>query len=184
MSPLILGIMASSQPGATNSYESIATVTVGAGGQSTVTFSSIPATYKHLQIRLFAKYTGVGYGLMRFNGDSGNNYSAHGINGNGVVSDPVGAFAFTNISSTYYTGAAGTKDTAFNVSIIDILDYANTNKNKTVKGLYGWDNNGTGYVEFNSGNWRNTNAITDIVLRSSAGNFSQYSSIALYGIKG
>lgn len=165
------------------SYESIQTYTVGAGGSSSITFSSIPNTWSHLQVRLFAKYTGVGYGYLRFNSDSGTNYSSHGINGNGVSSDPVGAFAFTSSTAYYYTGAAGTKDTTFNVSVIDVLDYANTNKYKTARGLYAWDNNGTGYVEFNSGAWRNTNAIDTITLTSSVGNFSQYSSIALYGIK-
>lgn len=165
------------------SYESIATVTVGSTSQSSVEFTSINANYQHLQIRLFAKYTGLGAGYLRFNGDSGANYSTHGLQGNGVSSDPVGTFSTANSTSYYYTGGAGTKDTAFNVAIIDILDYANLNKNKTARGLYGWDNNGTGYVEFNSGNWRNTNAITSISLTSSAGNFSQYSVIALYGIK-
>lgn len=165
------------------SYESIATVTVGAGGQSTVTFSSIPDTYKHLQVRLFAKYTGVGYGYMRFNGDSSSNYSSHGIHGNGASGSPLGTFGSGTTTASYYTNAAGTKDTTFNVSIIDVLNYSNTNQHKTTKGFYGWDANGTGYVELNSGNWRNTAAITSIVLSSSAGNFSEYSVIALYGVK-
>ena len=182
----ILGIIASQQPGhiSTSSYDSIQTVTVGAGGQATVSFTSIPSTYKHLQIRLFAKYTAVGYGYMRFNSDSGSNYSTHDIYGDGVNSDPVGTFVLANSTAYYYTSAAGTKNTVFNASVIDILDYRDTNKYKTARGLYGWDDNSSGYTEFNSGNWRNTNAITSIDLTSSAGNFSQYSHIALYGIKG
>jgi hypothetical protein len=51
----ILGIIASAITGnlVTTSYESIETVTVGSGGSATVTFSSIPATYTHLQIKRY-----------------------------------------------------------------------------------------------------------------------------------
>ena len=55
----------------TNSYESIQTVTVGSGGQSTISFTSIPSTYKHLQIRMLARATGAStVGLIRFNSDA------------------------------------------------------------------------------------------------------------------
>jgi hypothetical protein len=73
----------------------------------------------------------------------------------------------------------------FGTFIIDILDYANTSKYKTQRGLGGADLNGSGYISFNSGNWRNTNAITSISLTPLYGSqFAQYSSFALYGIKG
>jgi hypothetical protein len=61
-------------------FESIATTTVGAGGATTITFSSIPATYQHLQIRVLARTNrsaGVDIMSMRMNGDTGNNYSDH-----------------------------------------------------------------------------------------------------------
>jgi hypothetical protein len=54
----ILGIIASSKLTVSNSYESIATTTVGSGGSATVTFSSIPATYKHLQVRTLIRSAG------------------------------------------------------------------------------------------------------------------------------
>jgi hypothetical protein len=78
---------------------------------------------------------------------------------------------------------------SFGVSIVDILDYANTNKYKTVRVLSGVDFNGTlagygGYVGPLSGNWRNTSAITSIKINAQTGNFTQYSQFALYGIKG
>ena len=62
------------------SYESIQTVTVGAGGSASVTFSSIPATYKHLQIRgiLRSSYSPSNTSMrLTFNSDTGNNYSSH-----------------------------------------------------------------------------------------------------------
>ena len=68
----LLGILASSYPQApATNFDSIATVTVGAGGSSSITFSSIPSTYTHLQIRFMAKETAVGSGvdgvLLTFN---------------------------------------------------------------------------------------------------------------------
>jgi hypothetical protein len=70
--------------------------------------------------------------------------------------------------------------------IVDILDYANTNKYKTTRFIGGVETNASSqsYSNFGSGNWRNTNAITSIVLFPQSGTFAQYSSYALYGIKG
>jgi hypothetical protein len=65
--------------------------------------------------------------------------------------------------------------------VMDILDYANTNKYKTTRALYSWDSNGSGYVEFNSNNWRSTSAITSIVL-TPANSFAQYTNISIYGV--
>jgi hypothetical protein len=64
-----------------------------------------------------------------------------------------------------------------------VLDYGNTNKNKTVKTLAGYDGNGSGEIWFTSTLWNNTNAITSMTISSNF-NFTQYSSFALYGIKG
>ena len=74
---------------------------------------------------------------------------------------------------------------AFGVTIIDILDYANTNKYKTFRSLVGSDTNDTnGAVGLASGSWRSTSAITSITLSNNvSGNLAQYSSFALYGIK-
>jgi hypothetical protein len=73
----------------------------------------------------------------------------------------------------------------FGAVVIDILDYANTNKYKTIRSLSGTSyNNNNGAVGLFSGSWRNTNAITAITLQASAANLAQYSQFALYGIKG
>jgi len=174
----ILGIMASAisgnlwAPG--KDYDSIATVTVSTTASS-ITFSSIPATYRHLQIRLFSKNsTDNGTISMRYNGDSASNYSLHDLYGNGATASSLGA------ANQTYTFASLTGSTQAAVSIIDILDYADTNKYKTNRSLIGVDYNGNGYLWFSSGNWRNTAAITSIVL---AATFTQYTSAALYGIK-
>jgi hypothetical protein len=79
---------------------------------------------------------------------------------------------------------AGTSAAAsiFGAGIVDILDYANTNKYKTLRALAGVDFNGSGRVGLTSGLWQSTSAINAITLEGSS--FVQYSSFALYGIKG
>jgi hypothetical protein len=186
----ILGIIASSVLKVTNSYESIATVTVGSGGSSTVSFTSIPSTYKHLQVRYFAQTNRGTYGtdniLIRLNSDTGSNYSLHALTGDGS-SATAGAGANTTqfLSQTSGSGAAST----YAGGVMDLLEYANTNINKTARILSGVDHNGTiagygGQVLFSSGNWRSTSAVTTIQFRPEFGSaFTQYSSFALYGIK-
>ncbi len=174
---IIAGTLSVGVTPSTNSYESIATVTVGSGGSATVTFSSIPSTFTHLQLRIMLPTSGD-EPILRFNSDSGSNYSRHGLFGNGSS-----AAAYGVANDTYDGLSAGSSQP--NVIITDILDYANTNKYKTTRTLAGYDQNGSGTIALRSGSWRNTNAITTITLtESNASNFPQYSSFALYGIKG
>jgi hypothetical protein len=173
---LILGILDSggAAAGAPGSYESIATVTVGSGGAATVTFTSIPATYTHLQIRAFM--VGGSYTTIRFNSDTTtSNYRNHWITGNGSS-----ASAGTNANNAYTPMSASANGY---VDIIDILDYANTNKYKTIRALEGYDNNGSGEVYLSSNLWMSTAAVTSIVFTPNS-SMSQYSQFALYGIKG
>jgi hypothetical protein len=165
-------------------FESIATTTVGAGGQATVTFSSIPSTYKHLQIRFMSKSNNTNDAIdMRFNSDTGNNYSYHELYGDG-------SSAGSGVSTPRSTiplaggGAPAANTNVFGVSVVDILDYADTNKFKTIRNLGGVDFNGSGVVMLISGNWRSTSAVSTISLALRSNNVGQYSSFALYGIKG
>jgi hypothetical protein len=81
-------------------------------------------------------------------------------------------------------GSTGTAN-AFGVSVVDILDYADTNKFKTFRSLAGQDQNNTsGRIALVSGLYRSTSAITTLDLNLESGLWGQYSSIALYGIKG
>lgn len=189
MSP-ILGIYASQISGhlwPASSYESIATTTVGAGGASSVTFSSIPSTYTHLQIRGIARETSgteVENIKVNFNSDTTANYSFHLLYGTGGA-----AFGYGASSTSYMLLGSVIPTTAsaniFGPSVIDILDYTNTNKYKTVKALGGGDINSTSsaQIALYSGNWRSTSAITSVSIAAQTGNFAQYSSFALYGIK-
>jgi len=181
-------------------FESIATATADASGTTAFTFSNIPQNYSHLQVRLFAKtdratYAHDDYGVKVGNGtlDSGNNYSCHKIQSE-YVSGYTNVYAAGAASTTmYFIGSAISTagNGAFGVGIIDILDYANTNKYKTIRSLSGGDTNGavSGYlpnIVFGSGSWRNTAAIDTISVYPSGGgsNWVQYSTACLYGIRG
>ena len=193
MSP-ILGIIASGIQNSianANSYESISTVTVGAGGSSSVTISSIPSTYTHLQLRVFAQTNRVTYGrdyvFLRFNGDTGANYAWHQMTGDGSATVSSGnASQNQGIFAEIGTSTGGT----FGVGITDILDYTDTSKYKTTRTLGGGDHNGTiggfgGTVTPTSTLWQSTSAVSSLTLFPSSGTaFTQYSSFALYGIKG
>ena len=169
------------------SYESIVTITVGAGGSSTISFSSIPSTYKHLQIRCMGQTdratVSFDGGKMTINSDSASNYSNHGLTGTGAAAGS-GSF-LGSYMQVPWVGFGTTTGSNWGSCVIDILDYTNTNKFKTISALGGADGNGSGYVTFASGNWRSTSAITSVSLTPDGGTkFSQYSQFALYGIKG
>jgi hypothetical protein len=184
----ILGIIASSMQGAVGDYESIQTVTVGAGGAANVEFTSISGTYKHLQIRYIARTARASFPddnmAMQLNGNTGSNYAQHQLNGNGSTATSGGAATVTDMRIGRTTGATATSG-MFGAGVIDILDYADTNKNRTVRSLSGNDYNGGGDITLMSGLYQSTTAVTSIKLFSQTGanNFVQYSSFALYGIK-
>ena len=181
----ILGIIASAITGnlVTNSYESIATVTVGSGGASNIEFTSIPSGFTHLQIRLINDTSAGDVNIRaQFNGDTGGNYSWHTLYGPGNGS----AYSdFNGVSSTYYGSFSrgGNGSGIFGASIVDILDYKNTNKYKTVRSLTGKDSNGAGIMWLSSGLWQSTTAISSIKIFPESGNFNQYSQFALYGVR-
>ena len=164
------------------SYESIATVS-GSGVQI-LTFSSIPSTYKHLQIR------GIGFSStsdnwsLRFNNDSNTNYTVHGLRGTGASASALGyASPFDNKGSFIGLGAGGAGSNP-TVSIIDIHDYTSTTAYKTVRSFWGTDSNGSGNVGLASNLWLSTSAITRIDIITTNYNMNAGTSYALYGIKG
>ena len=169
--------MLAGNPAYTTAFESIATTTVSSATPS-VTFSSIPQTYTHLQIRAFSfNSTWV---IIQPNGSTP------------VISQALygtGAAATANSYTTNYNGIIvnnSAVSTAGSAAIVDILDYTNTNKTKTIRSLSGSDGNNTsGQVWFISTLYNSTSAITSITIAGQGGgNLQQYSHFALYGIKG
>jgi len=174
---------ASFTPPSHESMIAIQTVTVtSAGGVSTITFSNIPSTYAHLQIRGF--YTSTYNNLMntyaRLNSDTGANYTQHSLYGDG------GSAGSDGTANTDHLRVGFSINNSANPStfICDILDYANTNKFKTMRSLMGQDSNGTGWILSRSGLWRSNSAVTSISLFPQVGTetFKQYSQFTLYGV--
>lgn len=172
--------------GVANSYESIATAS-GTGSSGTITFSSIPATYKHLQIRYIGRNSATGATLatlrMRVNGYT-SNYPLHKLSGDGASASAYGTTAEVYIQDNMLMPTNSAGASIYGAGIIDILDYADTNKYKTVRALSGVDLNGSGQISFGSGLYSQTTAITSITLEANGVNWLTNSSFALYGIKG
>jgi hypothetical protein len=169
-----------------SSYESIASAT-GTGSSGTITFSSIPATYKHLQIRLIARSSESAAQTnyeMQINGDTGSNYARHNLRAVGASVASSGVASQTSIAVCAMAAANSPANTV-SPKIIDIVDYASTTKYKTVRIVEGQVNaTYGGQVHYRSGLWQNTAAITSITLFVTGYNFTTQSSFALYGIKG
>jgi hypothetical protein len=185
-----LGLIASQISGhlENNSFESIQTVTL-ATSQSTISFNSIPSTYKHLQLRMLTRSNQTGVGsewiLAQFNSDStSGNYSFHYMGGDGA--NPATGYSLSPTGARIgLHWSASNPSNVFHGNIVDILDYTNSNKTKTVTSLVGSDTNSGTYNEvfFLSNNWHSTSTISSITLTSNW-TFGAYSKFALYGIKG
>jgi hypothetical protein len=163
-------------------YEFIATAT-GTGLSNTISFSSIPQDYKHLQIRYTAKNTGSSdLMIMRMNGITTTVYSNHYLQGQGG-----GVLSSNNDTSVnglrlWYSQSSSGSANAVSAGIIDVLDYADTVKHKTVRSLNGSAQDTR--IVLNSGRYGQATAITSIALVSNSSEFGTRSQFALYGIRG
>jgi len=173
-----------------SSYESIATVTA-TGSETALNFTSIPSTYSHLQIRGIARSLEVAAnsrrGTIRFNSDSGSNYTQHSLQGNGSAVSAFGYSALTYIYIEQMALTDGCTAGAFGASVTDIIDYASTSKFKTLRVFNGGNNNSTStsfQIGLGSGLWRSTSAITSIEIGLDGETFKAGSTFSLYGIKG
>jgi len=184
MTPM-LGIMASGisgnlwAPG--KDFDSIATVTPYTT-TTTVTFSSIPATYRHLQLRASAASSAAANMTVRFNGVTSGDYSWHYIEGNGATASAGAGSNQTSILGPVVTNTAS----AYTGIIMDFLDYKDTNKNKTARMFAGVDLNGSNtWLSVFSGTLYNytSSAISSITITLSGATFAANSHWALYGIK-
>lgn len=181
------GILASSG-GAAGAFDLLET-TVLSSTTAEVTFTGLGAYsgYKHLQLRTTFRRDAFGYVgahlYLRLNSDSGNNYSRHQLKGlEGVVYSA--AQTSTSVAGYIEGPANQVAANAFGGAIIDILDFSNTSKNKTVRifsGVAG-STSDTSVINLSSGLWLNTNAITSITLGAGTGSVSG-SRFSLYGVK-
>jgi hypothetical protein len=174
----------------TGAYESIASAT-GTGSSGTITFSSIPATYQHLQIRVLARsdYNAASDNdlvFLRLNGNTGTNYAQHELRGDGSAVT-AGAGTGNTLMTMGYLARSNNTANVHSVLIIDIHDYASSTKNTTVRSFGGFDSNASGTyngrIGLHSGLFINTDAVTSLSVISAGGNFTNTTSISLYGIK-
>lgn len=168
-------------------YEAIATVTVGSGGTSTITFTSIPQTYTDLVVkgstRLSAGDAGVQL-VARFNGST-SGYSRRSLEGNGASASSNSGSSETYMRFAYAEESTNTANT-FNNFELYIPNYTSSNNKSTSSDNVTENNGTTAYSALHAGLWSNTSAITSISIfdiSSTQANFVQYSTATLYGIK-
>jgi hypothetical protein len=183
-------MLAGNSPYIPSSFYNIATVTA-AGGETSLSFTSIPSTYKSLQIRGIARDTGGGYGNFylsyNFNNDSANHY-AHTLYGSNNGGSPSVTATYVAAGGNAVAAAGGEMGgsyaTTFSASILDVQDYTSTSKNKTVRIFAGGTTNdvNTGIVSLNSGAYISLSAITSIKILPGSTAFAAGTTFALYGV--
>lgn len=170
-------VVTAAYAGPFGAYDALASVTVGGTSASRIDFNGIPQGYKHLQVRIMGLSTGTNDPKMRFNDDfSPSNYFMHSIYNN--------VSAVTNYNDNSAMPFMYNETTVPALSIIDIFDYSRTTKNKTARIMSGYDTNTGGFLFYRAAAWFQTTAVNQITFyQGGGGNWQQYSSFALYGIK-
>jgi len=165
-----------------NFMEPIAS-TLLSSSSSIISFTDIPSTYKHLQMRWFARGSSLAGLYINFNGDAAANYARHRLSADGSTASAAGLSSQNQIYTVASWGIPNAAST-FAGGVYDILDYANTSKYKTMRGLAGQNSVTSGGVELVSGLWMDFNAINAIAITLNTGTFQANTRFSLYGIKG
>ncbi len=168
----VMQLLAGVGAGEAGSFHSIATTTLSTA-QATVTFSSIPATFKHLQVRVLVKTSAGGSLYMTVNSTGAT--KNHQLRGDGST-------AYSAVTAGNFV--LNTSTSAFTAGIIDILDYTNTNKLRVSRSIGGYDANGSGEVNLGSGFYNISTVVSSLSFSMTSGNITSLSSLALYGIAG
>ena len=176
--------------GGGGAYESIATVTTS-GVVSQVNFNSIPSTYQHLQLRIFAQQNGVGWNFYNNTDTTSGNYARHYLESYANASGVLTVAAAGSTSNAAFMGNSSFTDksnfpSVWGAIIIDIHNYGSTTQYKTMRYYGAWDaNSSAAYsscVSLGSQLWKSTSAIN--ALRWTGSGITNGSVFSLYGIKG
>jgi len=162
----------------TPTYTPLANITLSVASSSVV-FSSIPSTYRDLVLVCVATGSVSLQGRIRLNGDTGTNYSYIRMSSDGTAT--LTSVAATTQATGFLSQIVQATTTAAMQMKIDILDYTQTNKHKTI--ISRADNQAVG-TEVLSNRWASTVAITSVSILTSTGNWAIGSTFALYGILG
>jgi len=158
-----------------STYSTIATTTLGSAASS-YTFTSISGSYTDLIIVAQIKGTATTYLNLRFNGDTGTNYSRTTLSANGSTVTSERRTNQAQINTDYNEAV----ETNFNyINTLQIMNYSNTTTYKTVLCRANNAATGTGATV---GLWRNTAAITSVTLVANNNTFDTGSTFTLYGI--
>ena len=183
---LLLANNSASGGGAAPTFEHITTTTLTTNTTTSITLSSIPQNYTHLQLRISAKYfpSGTAYMYMSTN-ISGITYYTQGME--------TGAFSFSSFdqsSASRYENLGLMVGNGYNhwtSFILDIQDYSNSSKKKVIKNFAGYKREGAdahSYMILTSGFQNSTSNISSLTFFNSGGGaFQSGSRFSLYGIK-
>jgi len=160
----------------TPTYIPLQTITLGSAASS-VTFASIPQTYRDLVLVAVALGSTTLQGRVRLNSDSGSNYSSVRMSGNG--SSSTSASLASQTSGSISTIATATTGGALQVEL-QIQDYSATDKHKTM--LSRADQSATGAEAF-AVRWASTSAVTSVQILTSTGNWAVGGTFSLYAIE-
>ena len=169
-----------------NTFELIASSTVGSGGASDITFSSIPSTYTDLLVDISVRTSQANTSrtlYLRVNGSS-TSWTQRSVYGTGSAagSDSTTGYGSTFLYCGECNGSTSTASTFTNTQVYATNYAGSTNKSFSVDSAQ--ENNATGaFLTMMAGLWSNTSAITSILIAPDAGSFVQYSTAYLYGVK-
>jgi hypothetical protein len=178
----VLSAAGGGEPVAGSDYELISTTILGASA-STVEFTSIPSDYKHLQVRWVAKTTTSANNIqVQFNGITAASYARHHLVGT------VTTVAASNASGQTFTtlvqaASRSTTANAFTAGIMDVLDYASSSKNTTLRSLHGGQDALSG-IFLASGLLNNTASISSIRFFLASSDLATNTRFSIYGIRG
>ena len=162
-----------------NTFEAIATVTVGSGGAASIDFSSIPATYTDLQllISIREETSSSAVAFIKFNNTTANRSERY-LQGNG-------SSATSGTTSVLQFIACQPTDTAntFGNASIYIPNYASSNYKSVSSDSVNENNATAAFSRLVAGLWSDTSAINQITITTDTGDVAQYSTATLYGIK-
>jgi hypothetical protein len=161
-----------------NTFELIASSTVGSGGAASIDFTSIPSTFTDLCVKVSIRNVNDTPSVyVRFNGTT-TNHSDRWLYGSGSFADST-----TNANIEMLLNRSSSTSSTFANAEIYIPNYAgSTNKSVSIDAVS--ENNGTlAYAQLDAGLWSDTAAITEIKLIAASGNIAQHSTAYLYGVK-
>tara|TARA_R110000822_G_scaffold116901_3_gene248809 strand:+ start:1875 stop:2390 length:516 start_codon:yes stop_codon:yes gene_type:complete len=167
-----------------NTYELIASSTVGSGGAANIEFASIPVTYTDLVFKISARSTSTGsaldrYATFQFNSSTTNRTFRRLYGYSSTAGSDSGSFGYAFSMS----GTTGTASTFCNAELY-IPNYATTTqKSFSQDGASEQNSTTLNWLDFNAFLWADTSAITNIKFVPDAGNFAEFSTFYLYGVK-